>query len=184
MKARREPHWASSTMSRAGFSRATRTSYQRIWWKHRAWRGGEAELGRWRSEFETGDFPRILSGFWFHPLLNRDHHNILLACFFMFLVYIVLTSEPLHMLFLLPGVPFPDLCSVPHHGHKSAPRKVFLDHIAEVAALYPWASLALFSFIFLYVYYILMMLVAFKNNLFICLLVDHPWAQMHKSISS
>lgn len=96
------------------------------------WHGGEAGLGGRRPEFETGDFPRILSGFWFHPLLNRGHH-ILLACFFMFLVYNILTSEPLQMLFLLPGVPFPDLCSVPHHGHKSASRKVFLDHVAEVA---------------------------------------------------
>ena len=37
---------------------------------------------------------------------------------------------------------------VSHRVHKPASRKVFLDHVTEVSALYAQASIALFSFIF------------------------------------
>lgn len=61
----------------------------------------------------------------------------------------------------------------PHHAHKSASGRDFLDYFTQVAASI--LELLLHYFLsYFYVYYILKMLIAFKNDLFICLLADYP----------
>lgn len=130
-----------------------RTLYQSVWQNVLTWEVQGCGVGERlrRSEFETAvSFHKVLSGLSFHPLWNRDHPTHL-ACFIMFLdlpshspLRAFVCAVPSARSALLRSL---HCLAVPHHT--SASGKFFLDHNAKVAALYSWASIVLFSFIFL-----------------------------------